>query len=812
MPKSQFYDPEKVCVRGKLSFQDIPLLQYDKTMAQELEAGNYQKEDLIRIYAHMVAIREFETMLESIRVKKEYHGVRHGYNGPAHLYIGEEAAAVGQAYLLDENDYIFGNHRSHGEVIAKGLNCIHKMEDEALLKIMEETHEGRQLSVIRCHYPGGSIKEDAKRFFFYGLICELFGRENGFCKSLGNSMHLFFAPFGIYPNNAIVGGGVGIATGGALYKKVNKKKGICISNAGDGSLGCGPVWEAFQFASMDQYHTLWEGDRKGGLPILYQFIDNGYGMGGQTKGETMGFGTLARAGAGINPQQMHAERVDGFNPLAVIDAYRRKLPLLHKGEGPVLLDVMAYRLCGHSVSDHGSYRTQEEVETWRAYDPITLFRQELLNNNIADEKQLDDIWEGLRQDMIHLLTLAVDDEISPIFDLTKDPEAISRYIFSNQKIEKMEDRPCEWNIPYEENERRKKLAAMDRTKVTYCDSLFEAILHKFNTDPTLITYGEEIRDWGGAFGVFEGMSKELPHYRLFNSSISEAAIVATGVGYAMCGGRSLIELMYCDFMGRAGDEIFNQLAKWQAMSAGALKLPVVLRVAVGAKYGAQHSQDWTSLPAHIPGLKVVFPATPYDAKGLLNSALNGTDPVIFFESQRLYEMEEKFHEGGVPEEYYEIPLGQPDIKRQGKDITILTIGATLYQAIEAAKELEEKWGIQAEVIDARSLVPFDYTLLLQSVEKTGRLLLVSDAGERGSFLNDIARNVTEQCFGKLKAAPYVMGTRNWITPSFELEKDFFPQPQWILDAIHQRFIPLEGHVCHYDFSNGYRLQEAKKGL
>ena len=145
------------------------------------------------------------------------------------------------------------------------------------------------------------------------------------------------------------------------------------------------------------------------------------------------------------------------------------------------------------------------------------------------------------------------------------------------------------------------------------DRIFEAIFDKF----MLIHphhHGEDVRDWGGAFAVYRGLTEALPYHRLFNAPISEAAIVSSGVGYAMAGGRVIVELMYCDFLGRAGDEVFNQLAKWQAMSAGELKMPLVLRVSVGSKYGAQHSQDWTTLPAHIQGLKVVFPATPYDAK------------------------------------------------------------------------------------------------------------------------------------------------------------------------------------------------------
>ena len=165
------------------------------------------------------------------------------------------------------------------------------------------------------------------------------------------------------------------------------------------------------------------------------------------------------------------------------------------------------------------------------------------------------------------------------------------------------------------------------------DAIFEAIFDKFYEDPTLIAFGEDNRDWGGAFGVYTGMTESLPYHRFFNTPISEGTLVAAAVGYAMCGGRAIPELMYCDFLGRAGDEVFNQLAKWQAMSAGLLKMPVVLRVSCGSKYGAQHAQDWTSLVSHIPGLKVCFPVTPYDAKGMMNAALSGTDPVVFFEAR-----------------------------------------------------------------------------------------------------------------------------------------------------------------------------------
>jgi 2-oxoisovalerate dehydrogenase E1 component len=248
------------------------------------------------------------------------------------------------------------------------------------------------------------------------------------------------------------------------------------------------------------------------------------------------------------------------------------------------------------------------------------------------------------------------------------------------------------------------------------------------------------------------------------------------------------------------------------MSANVLKMPLVLRVSVGAKYGAQHSQDWTSIVAHVPGLKVMFPATPYDAKGMLNLALRGTDPVVFFESQRLYTEPEILVEGGVPTGYYEVEMGEPAIRRPGKDLTILTIGATLYRAMDAAAELEQKYGISAEVIDARFINPLNYDLILESVKKTGKIVLASDACERGSFLHTIASNISQLAFDYLDGPVAVVGARNWITPAAELEDAFFPQKEWILDTIHERILPLSGHKVTTEQSAAEMLRRNRLGV
>jgi 2-oxoisovalerate dehydrogenase E1 component len=822
MPKSQNIDPKVVRKPQFIEFGKIPVNQYNKTIDEEKSV--YTKEDFIRIYHDMVIIREFETMLNLIKTTNEYNGIPYNHPGPAHLSIGQEAAAVGMAYNLGVDDYIFGSHRSHGEILAKGLSAIHRLDEDSLYSIMKNYFGGNTLRVVEKGFTG-NIKDLAIKFLIYGSLAEIFARENGFNKGLGGSMHAFFTPFGIYPNNAIVGGSGDISVGAALYKKINRKPGIIVCNIGDASMACGPVWEGISFATMDQYKTLWEGDFKGGLPLIFNCMNNLYGMGGQTMGETMGYGILARIGAGVNPEMMHAERVDGYNPLAVIDAFSRKKKILEEKRGPVLLDTLTYRISGHSPSDASSYRSKEEIEAWQKEDSIIAYGNDLVLAGIAGSELLAEMRKEVTDLMSAMLKLSIDPAISPLIDLKKDPDVIGKMMFSNNSADRMEERTPDVLMTIEENPRVKSLKNKERyykdkdgnpvskAKLYQLrDGLFEAVIDRFYKDPTLAAWGEENRDWGGAFAVYRGLTEALPYHRLFNSPIAEGAIVGTAIGYGMCGGRVIAEIMYCDFLGRSGDEVFNQLPKWQAMSGNLIKMPVIVRVSVGSKYGAQHSQDWSSLVAHIPGLKVVFPATPYDAKGLMNSALQGTDPVIFFESQRIYDIGEMFHSEGVPQGYYEIPFGEPDIKRAGDDITILTIGATLYPALKAADILKEKYGLNAEVIDARSLVPFNYSPVIESVKKTGRIVLASDASSRGSFLKEMAQTITELAFDYLDAPPVVVGSRNWITPAYEMEEYFFPQPEWILDAIHERILPLKGHQSKNDFSSEKTIMLNKDGV
>jgi len=824
MTKTLLVDPKELKEPSEIVFKNIPVNAYQKGVADA--KADFGDDGLVRIYRDMAILRAFEDMLSKIKTQGVYNGVETTYPGPAHLSLGQEAGAVGQAYILGVDDIIFGSHRSHSEILAKSLSSIEKLSGEELTAIMENFQDGAILRALEKVYKAKDVKDLAIHFTLYGALCEIFARENGFHRGMGGSMHAFFLPFGVYPNNAIVGGSGAISAGAALFKRVNHKPGVVVCNIGDGSLGCGPVWEALNFSAMDQFHTLWEDKKPGGLPIIFNIWNNAYGMGGQTRGETMGYDMPARIGAGVEPGQMHAERVWGHDPLAVIDCYRRKKELIDRGEGPVFLDVLTYRLSGHSTSDQNAYRSKEELEAWAEADPIKVFRADLVRAGIREDSFFDGLLAETEERMTKVCSWAADTGLSPYADFKKDFHIIERVMFSNAKAPKLADgEPSFLADPYTCS-RVKQIAEKSRAATdaegnpvsklklyNIRDAVFEPIFDKFREDPTLIAYGEDVRDWGGAFAVYRGLGEILPYTRLFNAPISEAAIVGSAVGYGMMGGRVIPELMYSDFIGRAGDEIFNQLSKWQAMSAGILKMPVVLRVSVGAKYGAQHSQDWTALCAHIPGLKVCFPATPWEAKGLMTAALNGTDPVVFFESQRIYDMGEMFLAGGVPAAPYEIEIGDTNVVRAGTDLTIITVGATLYKAVEAAETLSREFGVEAEIINLHSLVPLDYTKILESVDKTGKVVLASDACARGSFIGDVARNITELAFDRLDGPPVVVGAQNWITPPFEYDEFFFPQADWILDAIHEKLAPLPGYRPKTgQFTGADQRRRAKAGV
>jgi pyruvate/2-oxoglutarate/acetoin dehydrogenase E1 component len=317
-------------------------------------------------------------------------------------------------------------------------------------------------------------------------------------------------------------------------------------------------------------------------------------------------------------------------------------------------------------------------------------------------------------------------------------------------------------------------------KLTYKDALKEALFEEMMRDNRVIFYGEDVSDYGGAFKVTKGLLEAFGRDRVFNTPISEAAICGTAVGAAMVGLRPVVELMYMDFALMASDQISDQAAKWHYMSGAKAEIPVVYRVSVGGGkgYGGQHSQTLETVFAHIPGLYVVYPATPYDAKGMLKSAIRDNNPIMFVESQLLYGMK-----GDVPETDYTVPLGVADVKRQGKDLTIVAWGPAVHDALKAADILAAENKISVEVIDLRSLVPLDVDTIIASVKKTGRCVVASQCISIASYTGEIASTIMEKAFDYLDAPVIRVGAKNGIAPqSHILEAAFLPNAKDIVKA------------------------------
>ncbi len=813
MSKKAYKEPQEALERGYLHLKDIPLCRYSLTTDHEKHI--YTNRQFVRFYHDMFMIREFELMLAELHTKGEYHGISYRLTSGDYLSIGEEAIAVGEAYCMRPNDLLFGTHRSHASSIAKALAAIEKMSEGDLAGIMRQYHGGEILSVIADQYENVTVKTMAAEYFLYGELCEIFGKKTGFQKGLGGSAHAHFKPFGIYPNSTSPAGAAGLGLGAALYQR-NKEQNeneFVIANVGEGSAASGAFTEALHMSCMEQIREAWEG--KKGLSLLIAVINNQLSADARTVGETAGFGEAARIGAGISENALYAERVDGTDPMAVIDAIERKKELLLRGEGPVLLEFVTYRRCPHSMDGANERCDKEEFAAWNAYDPIKRYRKKLIESGIVKESELIRLEQDVKARLMFLCKIAADNTLSPV--LTAEETEALMYAGSAPSYE-FSSANASVLMPKEDCPRVKTLAEKSRfgfdengepiaknRRYDIADAVFEAVFDRFYQDYSFILYGNSIRG-GGRAGIFSGMSDAIAQERFFNIPAAESAAVTAAIGYAVCGGRVCAEFAGAELFTRAGNEIMTQLSRWHGMSGGVMNLPIVLRVPIG-----RQEPDLSSWIAGIPGLKVIYPVTPYDMKGMLTEALYSNDPVIVLESEKLYSVGECFHEEGVPKEAYRIDIGSADIKKEGKDLTILSIGAALYSAMEAAKQLEE-YGIDAEVVDARSLVPFDYDALLASVVKTGRLIIVGEGAERGSFMKEIASNVTEFVFDSLDAPPIVVGARNLSVYPREAAKEYVPAAETIVDAVHQKIMPLKDYTPKRNFTKKEKLRLAKDGI
>ena len=732
---------------------------YQKNLQTELKDGTLTKSEAVNLLEDMLTIREFEEMIVKIRSGAYPACAGFEYRGPTHVSIGQEAASVGGIAGIAPSDYITSTHRGHGDSIAKGCAAIRAMNVEQLrLRVPHSQAKDRK-----------ALVEEALEEHLYRTIAELFGKEDGYCKGRGGGMHIADFTVGHLGANAIVGGGVPIATGAAMAARYLRNQRIVCCFAGDGAYANGVVLESLNWACMSQFTNHLAGKSPFGLPIVHVIQNNHYGMTHRTDDEVMGIRWLARRAAGFADNSMRAEVVNGMDVLAVRDAVRRAAATCRQGQGPCLLEVNTYRYYGHSLSDpRNEYRTREEEAAWKEVDPIEGFARALRAAKVLGPKRL----EALRQKVADRNARAAGRAAKAA---DPDPADVIKYMHT-ETVER--DVPAEFSHV----EIVKEAPEFKRTdgQLTYRDAIKEALFEEMLRDRRVIFYGEDVADYGGAFKATKGLLEAFGRQRVFNTPISEACICGTAVGAAMVGLRPVVELMYMDFALMASDQISNQAGKWHYMSGANVRIPVVYRVSVGGGkgYGGQHSQTLESVFTHIPGLYVVYPSTPYDAKGMLKAAIRDNNPVMFVESQLLYGLK-----GPVPQQDYLVPLGAAEVKRPGTSLTIVAWGPMVHEALKAAETLERENHASVEVVDVRSLVPLDLETILASVRKTGRCLVASHSVNIGSYTGEIAARISAEAFDYLDAPVLRVGAKDGIAPqSHILEAAFLPNAQDLVTA------------------------------
>lgn len=538
------------------------------------------------------------------------------------------------------------------------------------------------------------------------MMAELMGRATGYCGGLGGSMHIAALELGILGANGIVGAGIGIGTGAALSARVRGSGQVCLVFFGDGAANEGIFHEALNVAS------LWR------LPVVYLCENNRYGL-STAMHEATAIDELSRRAAAYS---MPGRTIDGNDVIAVYEAVSEAAERARAGGGPTLIEAITYRWGDHSMrANLPRYRTEDEEAAWRRRDAVARAGRLLAERQVrADEvARLDDEAAGAVEAAIEAAR--------------HDPEP-ARAVLEPAVLAPHRD-PGPAPPP-------------GTREISYVEAIREAIDGEMTRDPSVIVLGEDVGKIGGIFGCTRGLLDTYGPERVRDTPISEGAISNMAVGAAITGLRPVAEVQIFDFVTLMMDAIVNQAAKFRYMLGGTPTVPLVIRGPQGGgiRLAAQHSQSLEAWFTHVPGLVVMAPSTPYDAKGLLAAAIRDDNPVVFLEHKLLYVQSR----GPVPAEAYALSIGRADVKRPGSDATVVATMAMVQPALAAARELARE-GIEVEVIDPRTLRPLDLETILASVRKTHRLVVAHEGWTKWGFGAEIAASVMEEAFDHLDA-------------------------------------------------------------
>jgi 2-oxoisovalerate dehydrogenase E1 component len=572
------------------------------------------------------------------------------------------------------------------------------------------------------------------------MMAEMFGKRTGYCKGLGGSMHIADLALDILGCNGIVGAGIPHACGAALTAQLRGSGRACVAFFGDGAAGQGAAHEGMNLAAT------WK------LPVVFICENNQFALSAGWRTQRA-VEDLAGRAAGYG---MHGEVVDGNDLLAVEDAVARALAAARDGEGPSFLEMKTFRRMQHSMrANLPDVRDPAVLEEWEPRDPIPQLEHALRAAGVLDDEGA----AAIRQEVEAEVETAIEEALA---DDDADPGDLLPSVLAAHRSHPAP--PADGDRP-----------------LGFVAAIREALELELDADADVIVMGEDIGAVGGIFRATEGLYERYGAERIRDTPLTESGFVGCGIGAALTGLRPVIELQFSDFAAVAFDQIVNQAAKLRFMTGGAASMPLVLRMVSGGgvRLGAQHSQSLEALFAHVPGLVVVMPSRPYDAKGLLAAAIRDDNPVIFLEQKLLFFGEPE----PVPVERFAVELGSARVAREGNDVTVVALGATVGHALRAARELEAE-GIDVEVLDPRTLVPLDSEAILASVAKTSRVVVAHEAVRFGGFGGEIAAQIAEHCFWELDAPVVRVGAPSHPMPyQKDLEQATLPGPADIAAAV-----------------------------
>lgn len=560
----------------------------------------------------------------------------------------------------------------------------------------------------------------------YRLFSQWQGKANGFTKGRDRSFHFGTQEFNIVGMISHLGPQFGVADGIALANKLKENNKVCAVFTGEGGTSEGDIHEALNVASV------WQ------LPVLFCIENNGYGLSTPTK-EQYNCENLADRGIGYG---MESHIIDGNNILEVYTKVSSIVKSIRENPRPVLLEFKTFRMRGHEEASGTKYVPQSLMDQWEAKDPVTNFEHFLLEEKIITQNDIDLFTSEIKEDIDNNLQIAFDEE----------------EIVSTERNE--------LNDVFQDHIYQEVIHSSEKKEIRFVDAISESLKQSMERHDNLVIMGQDIAEYGGVFKITEGFVETFGGDRVRNTPICESAIVSASMGLSINGYKAVMEMQFADFATSGFNPIVNYLAK--SHYRWGQKADVVIRMPCGGGVGAGpfHSQTNEAWFTHTPGLKVVYPAFPYDAKGLLAESINDPNPVLFFEHKALYRSIRQ----EVPTNYYTIELGKAAILQEGSDLTIVTYGAGVHWA------LEEISNYSIDLIDLRTLAPLDTETIYRSVKKTGKVLILQEDSLFGGLASDISALITENCFEYLDAPiKRVASLETPIPFASNLEKQYLPQ-------------------------------------